>query len=137
MGCVKRKAAAPRPARDLYTSALFVGRRRYVEQSCSEWWILSALHGLVSPEDVLEPYDVTLKDASAAGRRAWSNEVLARLDDQAGVRSGDVVEIHAGAEYRDFGIMRGLRQRSVHVVVPAEGLSLGLQLAFYRDEVDS
>jgi hypothetical protein len=136
VGCVKQKAASPRRARDLYTSALFAGRRRYVERTCSEWWILSALHGLVSPEDVLEPYDVTLKDASRAELRDWSNKVLARLDDRAGLRPGDVVEIHAGSEYRAFGLVQGLRNRGVAVIVPAEGMTLGRQLAFYRLEVD-
>ncbi|MGB8385677.1 MAG: DUF6884 domain-containing protein [Dermatophilaceae bacterium] len=136
VGCVKQKTASPRSARDLYTSALFLGRRRYVERSCSEWWILSALHGLVFPEDVLDPYDVTLKDAGRAERRDWSNKVLAGLDDRARLRPGDVVEIHAGSEYRDFGLVQGLRHRGVNVVVPAEGMPLGRQLAFYRDQVD-
>lgn len=136
MGCVKQKAASRRQARDLYTSALFAGRRRYVERTCTEWWILSALHGLVSPEGILEPYDVALKDAGRAERRDWSNKVLASLDDQAGLRPGDVVEVHAGSEYRDFGLVQGLRRRSLAIEVPAEGMTIGRQLAFYRDEAD-
>lgn len=131
VGCVKQKAASRRQARDLYTSALFAGRRRYVERTCTEWWILSALHGLVSPGDVLAPYDVTLKGGGRAERRDWSNKVLATLDDQTGLRPGDVVEVHAGSEYRDFGLLHGLRRRGVVVVVPAEGMTLGRQLAFY------
>jgi cytoplasmic iron level regulating protein YaaA (DUF328/UPF0246 family) len=116
----------------LYVSTLFVGRRRYVERTCSQWWILSALHGLVSPEEVLQPYDVTLKDAGRAARRAWSHKVLAALDDRVAPRAGDVVEIHAGAEYRDFGLEQGLQQRGVTVLVPTARMPLGRQLAFYR-----
>ena len=67
VGCVKQKALTARPARDLYVSALFEGRRVFVERSCSEWWILSALHGLIHPDQVLEPYDVTLKDTGPRG----------------------------------------------------------------------
>lgn len=134
VGCVAQKAASPRPARDLYTSALFTGRRRFVERTCSEWWVLSALHGLVSPEEVLQPYDVTLKNAGRAERREWTQQVLASLDKHVGLRPGDVVEVHAGSEYRDFGLVQGLRDRGAAVVVPVEGMPIGRQLAFYRDQ---
>ena len=40
VGCVKQKPRKPALAKDLYTSTLFEGRRRYVEQSCDDWWIL-------------------------------------------------------------------------------------------------
>jgi hypothetical protein len=71
IGCVKEKRSQPSKARDLYVSTLFVGRRRYVEFTCDLWWVLSAAHGLVDPDDCLEPYDVALKDQSRARRRAW------------------------------------------------------------------
>ena len=131
VGCVKQKAGTARPARDLYVSALFVGRRGFVERSCSEWWILSALHGLVHPDQVLEPYDMTLKDAGRAARRDWAEQVLADLDRRVGLKRGDEVEVHAGAEYRDWGLLDGLRARGVEVTIPTKGLSLGRQLAFY------
>ncbi len=46
VGCVKTKRSTPSLARDLYTSALFTGRRRYVEQSCDRWYVFSARHGV-------------------------------------------------------------------------------------------
>ena len=107
-----------------------------MERTCSEWWILSALHGLTSPDEVVEPYDVTLKDTGRAGRREWSEKVLESLDERVGLRPGEVAEIHAGSDYRDFGLAQGLRARGVTVVVPTQGLTLGQQLAFYRDEAD-
>lgn len=133
VGCVKQKAPMARPARDLYVSTLFEGRRAFVEQSCSDWWILSALHGLVHPQHVLEPYDVTLKDAGRRERREWSRRVLAALDEQTALRSGDVAEIHAGSEYRDWGLVDGLVARGVTVEIPTEGMPLGRQLAFYAE----
>jgi hypothetical protein len=60
VGCVKTKRSFASPGKDLYASPLFRGRRRYVEASCDRWFVLSALHGLVAPDEVLEPYDVTL-----------------------------------------------------------------------------
>ncbi len=110
-----------------------MGRRRYVERVCNEWWILSAEHGLVHPADHLAPYDVTLKDAGRTERRNWSARVLASIDDRVHLEPGDVFEIHAGAEYRDFGLLDGLRTRGCSVEIPTEGMRIGHQLRFYKE----
>ena len=131
MGCVKGKGPVAAPAGELYTSPLFVGRRRFVESSCDRWFILSARHGLLDPGEVIAPYDESLVDAGTAARRAWSDDVLRSLEKVWGDLSALVFEVHAGAAYRDFGLVDGLRRRGAQVVVPAAGLSQGEQLAFY------
>lgn len=131
VGCVKDKAAIARPARELYQSPLFQGRRRYVEQSCTEWWILSALHGLVDPDEVLEPYDVTLNDASAPDRRRWSHQVLNQISSRIQPEPGDSFEFHAGINYRAFGLEDGLRHLGYGVECPTDGLRMGEQLNYY------
>jgi len=131
VGCVKEKAAGPRAAKDLYVSTLFSGRRSFVERSCARWWILSAEHGLVHPDEVLCPYDVTLKDSSRSARREWSARVLGVIDAKVQPSPGDIFEIHAGAEYRDFGLVEGLRARGCKVEIPTEGMRIGHQLQFY------
>lgn len=132
VGCVKEKATRPAKAQDLYTSTLFRGRRRFVESSCGQWWILSALHGLLHPDDVLEPYDVTLKSMPVAQRRRWSAHVLRSIDDRIHLRHGDVIELHCGAEYRDFGLVEGLKHRGVVLENPTQGMPIGKQLSFYK-----
>lgn len=132
VGCVKEKTTQPAAAAELYTSTLFRGRRRFVESSCDEWWILSALHGLLHPEEVLEPYDVTLKSMPAAERRRWSAHVLRSIEGRIQPRHGDVVELHCGAEYRDFGLAAGLQQRAVALENPTHGMPIGKQLSFYK-----
>jgi hypothetical protein len=131
VGCVKRKAGSPRAAKDLYLSSLFSGRRSFVERTCDEWWILSAEHGLVHPDDVLKPYDLTLKTASQSARREWSTRVLTAIDQRVRPVAGDVFEIHAGAEYRNFGLVLGLRARDCMIEIPTQGLGIGKQLHFY------
>ena len=131
VGCVKRKGPVAAPARELYVSPLFAGRRRFVEAGCDRWFILSALHGLVDPDEVIEPYDESLVSAGVGERQAWAEGVLASVDDLFGDVAGMVFEVHAGAAYRDFGLIEGLRRRGGAVVVPAAGLSQGRQLAFY------
>lgn len=131
VGCVKRKLSQAAPARDLYVSDLFLARRAFVERTCQRWFILSALHGLVDPRRVLEPYDRTLKDASAAERRAWSALVVQDLKRTLGNLDDVTFEVHAGTEYREFGLRQGLEREQARIEVPAEGLRIGEQLAFY------
>ena len=125
------------PAQDLYLSTLFSGRRRYVESSCDEWWILSAEHGLVHPTDQLSPYDVTLKACGRAERRQWSGQVLSSIDERVHPEQGEVFEIHAGAEYRDFGLLDGLRARGCVIEIPTAGMPIGFQLRFYKEAANS
>ena len=134
VGCVKRKGLQAAPARDLYTSALFLGRRAFVERSCNRWYILSALHGLVEPTLVLKPYDRALKDVSATERRAWSAMVVEDLKRTLGNLVGGTFEIHAGKEYREFGLRQGLEREGARVEIPAKGLRMGEQLSFYASQ---
>jgi len=131
VGCVKKKLEHEAPAENLHVSPLFRGRRAYVERSCERWLILSALHGVVRPEARLEPYDVTLNDASPAERRAWATRVLRQLDAELGSCTGLTFELHAGANYADFGLVNGLRARGAMIERPVAGLKVGQQLAFY------
>src|ERR1039458_9944957 len=94
VGCVKTKANSAQLAKDLYLSPLFIGRRRFVEITCDEWWILSALHGLVHPDDRIEPYDVALVNSSRLEKQRWSQTVLASIDDEVDSREGDTFEFH-------------------------------------------
>jgi hypothetical protein len=129
---VKEKAGGRRAAKDLYVSNLFAGRRSFVERNCDQWWILSGKHGLVHPDDRLAPYDVSLKNAGRPARREWSTRVLAAIDSRVRPVAGDVFEIHASADYREFGLIEGLRTRGCVVEVPTRGMGLGQQLKFYR-----
>jgi hypothetical protein len=98
---------------------------------------LSAKHGLVAPRDVLEPYDEWMKDKSRQERRAWSQAVLADLFARVGDVRGRAFEIHAGAEYFDFGLRDGLVRAGAIVEIPTEHLRQGEQLALYRDGPES
>lgn len=133
VGCVKRKRATPAPARDLYTSALFLGRRAYVERTCDAWFILSAEHGLVDPNAVLAPYDKTLNDMTPPERREWSARVLLAVHKRVGALAGVAFEIHAGKKYCAYGLADGLQRAGATVVpLPVDHLGIGLQVAWYQ-----
>jgi hypothetical protein len=132
VGCVKTKLDRPASAAELYTSPLFVGRREVVGRTCDRWFILSALHGLVAPEESVAPYDQTLSGASRRERRRWSAQVVAALREELGQLHGITFEIHAGSAYTDHGLIDGLEAFGAEVELPVRGLGLGEQLAWYR-----
>ena len=133
VSCVKTKLDHAAPAEDLYTSALFRGARHAVERSCDRWYILSALHGLVPPDRVLEPYEKTLSTASVAERRAWAERVLGELTEELGPSMREAIfEIHAGAAYEGFGLSAGLRRSGATVELPLTGLRQGERLRWYK-----
>ena len=130
IGCVGRKASHPAPAKDLYQSELFRRRRRYAESTGRPWAILSARHGLLDPDAVVEPYDVTLTEMRRAERLAWGQRVFNQLQDQFGLLAGKAFEIHAGSEY--ITPLRPLMaQAGAMLHAPLAGLRIGEQLHWY------
>ena len=128
--CVKTKQGYPCAAKDLYISPLFKKQRYYAEQCAVPWFILSAEHGLVAPDEWLAPYERYLPDTPAAYRKAWAAWVVARLELLVGPLAGKVIEVHAGADYLET-IKPHVETRGATVIDPLNGLSHGRRLAWY------
>lgn len=134
VGCTKSKLYDAAPAAELYSpSALFRGRRMFVERSCDRWFVLSAKHGVLAPEEPVEPYDETLVGKSPTQKKQWSGRVLIDLEEALPTIEGVTFEIHAGSDYRNFGLVDGLTARGGLVDIPTEGLTQGQQLRFYAE----
>jgi len=74
ISCGARKLTHEAAARDLYTGTLFKAARRAAEalNPAGEWGILSAFHGYVAPEEILEPYNLRLTDYTLAELGHWA-----------------------------------------------------------------
>lgn len=132
LGCVKRKRSQPSAARDLYDgSPLWRRRRAYAERCGAPWYILSAKHGLLAPDDWIEPYDLALKHLAIGERRDWSRRVLDELHIRFGTLVGMSVECHAGKDYLENGLEAGLRTAGAVVWRPLAGIRIGAQLSWY------
>ncbi len=129
VACVGQKLDHPARAGHLYQSDWFRKARAYVTMQGGRWFILSALHGLVSPSRVIDPYNVTLADMTAAQRREWGERVRGQLSDQIGPRTP--VVILAGRLYRDpLAAWAGSR-----ATVPMEGMGIGQQKAWLAGQI--
>lgn len=130
VSCVKTKRAIACHVRDLYTSTWFRKAKAYVERMGIPWLILSAEHGLVHPDQLLEPYERRLKDMGAQQRREWARRVM----DQFHVLAPRVRRcvILAGQGYREFLVPR-LETSGVSIEIPLEGLTQGRQLSWLSE----
>lgn len=132
VACVSKKNTRPMPARDLYISDWFCKASAYAMRVADKWYILSAKHGLVALDTVIEPYDETLNRMPAAARRAWARRVLTDLGRV--LQPGDHVLILAGKKYRE-NLISPIQQMGCSVEIPMEGLGIGKQLRWLKQRL--
>ena len=132
ISCASKKRATSARSMDLYDSALFAKARAFVEQYCDYWFILSAKHGLLVPDHIINPYEETLKTKSALERQEWSQHVWQALCSY--LSSGDKVTILAGERYREYLVPR-LATHGCLVCVPLQGMGIGRQLQWLTQQV--
>ena len=120
-------------AKDLYLSHWFIKARNFVEARDRPWFILSAEHGLVAPDELLEPYEKSLNTMSVSDRRDWAEKVISQMSEK--MPKAQSVVFLAGRRYREF-LEDHLRNQGVFVEVPMEGLRIGEQLAWLGAQTD-
>ncbi len=155
VACGKSKLSDAAPARALYTGSLFRAAAEYAQSTYDFWYVISAKHYLLHPDDVIEPYDRSLRDLGPGDTQHWAIMVDSslrggRLPQTGGrsnceekgphlgqwIRAGGAVDLylHAGRDYAqpllDWGGLRGVdRWATVHT--PMAGLQIGEHLHWY------
>lgn len=126
----KTKKDSPCCAKDMYISALFKKMYRYARSLNPDFlYILSAKYGVLSPNDVIEPYNVTLKKLGANQKREWARMVKTQLDARH-VNYNEEAVFLCGKSYRE-NISRLFRKS----YAPLAKLRLGEQLEFLDKNV--
>jgi hypothetical protein len=132
VSCVKSKRLSASPAGELYTSALFRGMRQYARRHARQWFILSAQHHLLAPEQVVAPYERTLNKMRGQARQEWWEVVRAQL--QEWIPKGSRVLILAGFRYREHVVPFLENEWGCAVEVPLAGMPFGRQLAWLKEQ---
>ena len=132
VSCVKTKQKSSVAAEDMYTSQLFKGMRWYAKQNADVWFILSAEHGVLRPDQVIAPYEFTLKTMPKRDRVAWAERVQRQLFEL--LPTGAVVVVLAGVHYRE-GVVPFLESHGFTVEVPMTGLKFGQQLHWLKEHM--
>jgi hypothetical protein len=135
VGCGKTKLAHPARARDLYTGNLFVATRGHVEAAGYDaWYVLSARYGLVSPDQIIEPYEATMDSKTVDQLTAWVSKVdvaFRCINPGYGKWTGKggrlIVDFYAGGAYAD-PLTATWRGSSWEINTPLAGLQMGERL---------
>ena len=130
VSCVKTKRNSTVAAKDMYISQLFVGMRRYAEQNSDAWFILSAEHGVLQPDQVIAPYERTIKTMSKLDRMAWNERVQNKLQEL--LPTSAVTVVLAGVRYRE-GVVPFLNSNGFKIEIPMEGKKFGQQLRWLKE----
>lgn len=132
ISCTKSKSDRRCTAREMYwRSALFRFAFRYASSRYQRVGILSAKYGFLLPDDVIEPYEMTLKTMRVNERKSWAERVLEQMADRMDLDGIASIYFHAGQEYRSY-LIPLVEAMGKKCFVPLEGLGIGRQLAWYK-----
>ena len=151
IGCGRRKRSHAAPARELYTGSLFQACRDWAETHADAYWIASSKHMIVTPDQVIEPYDLSLRDLDADTRRWRTRQIQlhfrSRWIDFCRFEkgpSGFIVAVDrprvvllASRDYL-FGFHEWRERHpgdSFEFETPLAGLGIGQQMAWFRQQV--
>jgi hypothetical protein len=127
ISCVSKKLNKPSAAKDLYVSTLFKLNLQYARKMEPDGiFILSALYGLVSLNQIISPYDVTLNNMKVEARKQWADRVINQLDEAVPISDSHFVFL-AGEKYRQY-----LVAQLPFYEVPLQGMRIGEQLQFLK-----
>jgi hypothetical protein len=112
--CTNSKRSEAAKAKNLYDeSDYFRKMRKYAEATGEMWFILSAKHGLVDPETVIEPYDAFGLSEDQA------KEIATEVAQQT-----EYVEIIAGKKYTN-PLTPELEKHGIDVLELCRGMGIG------------
>lgn len=129
VACTSRKGDHPAAAEFIYKSPLFSAARNYAEERADQWFILSAKHGLLSPDDVIEPYNESLLKKSDSERQEWAERVHRELSTR--IPAGGRIIFLAGSAYRSH-LAPKLEAEGRATSAPMSALGIGSQVAWLQ-----
>ena len=133
ISCTKSKRDYPCKASEMYSASdLFRKAYSYATKKYDFVAILSAKYGLLSPDDRIEPYNLTLNDMNSQQRKKWAEKVFSQMKTRFRLKDFDEVFFHAGKKYREQ-LIPMLKNLSIRCRVPLEGLTIGKQKAWYKE----
>ena len=131
ISCSKEKKHYACPAWELYSASnLFSLSYQYAKKAADKIFILSAKYGLVSENQILHPYDQTLKEMDREQQLNWAEEVMRKLRTSCDIAHDHFI-ILAGSAYS-----RDLLPQIPHCTLPLEGLRMGERIAHLKKLLD-
>ena len=133
MATARKKSPTPAPVPEFYISPLFRKSVQYALQTYERIYFYNAKDGLLLPERIMEPYDVSIKTFSHSEKQRWAYQVISELKDYENPEDV-IVYLHGGYVYRKF-LQPELENFGYEYIIPLKGLGIGEQLAWYDKQL--
>jgi len=127
ISCSKSKGGHRDLARNMYVSPLYRKSVMVAEGWGLSFSILSAKYGLLNPDDIIEPYDLTLKGASKQFKLDWAQKVDEQI--RTSIDRQKRLIVLAGDDYYAPLVEAGAHA-PLNFLAPMRGISLGNRLVF-------
>jgi hypothetical protein len=129
IACTKSKALEASPAALLYRSPLFRKSLLYALSIADRVYILSAKHGVLPLDEIVEPYELSIKNLDSLQKACWVSKVGDRLGKL--IEAKDQVHILAGLEYTR-PLLPVLHKIGCQIIFPLGSKSLGHRIGWLR-----
>jgi hypothetical protein len=114
------------PAAELYTGQAFKLSMKAAKAAGADVLILSALYGVLEPDDIIDPYECYLGGLPAMDRAIWAITTAAQLSPHRDRFAVILAGRHYAAACSDFTNKRE----------PLKGLGIGRQLSFLKNATE-
>lgn len=130
----KSQLAIPALAENLYTSGLFKRAKQYAIVNAQRWFILSARHGLLTPDTLIAPYSETIDTLSDNERFHIVQQIMTAFT-RYRMSKHDQLTILAKATYREL-LHPVLKGRGIQASFPLEGKGVVQQMRWLEAAVE-
>jgi hypothetical protein len=136
IGCGKSKRMERSRASELYTGRLFRAAYAHALTVADDVYILSALHGLLSPHEEVDPYDFSMTKMLPHHRSEWGEKVVSILLMQYPMTKLSIVFL-AGRQYVDPVFKAALTEGVAwNMADPLVGMDLWERIAYLKERTD-
>jgi hypothetical protein len=118
------------PAQEQDGSPLFLKRLRYAQGMGKPYYVYSAKHGLVDPNEMIHAHDVVMDDLSPNERQALGQNAVARLKNDRGQLDGVIVEVH-GSKSSIAALNPYFSAEGARMLTPTDNMTMPEQLDWY------
>jgi hypothetical protein len=126
IACSMSKLDRAAPAAELYTGQAFKLSMKAAKAAGADVLILSALYGVLEPDDIIDPYECYLGGLPAMDRAIWAITTAAQLAPHRERFAVILAGRHYAAACSDFANKRE----------PLKGLGIGRQLSFLKNATE-
>lgn len=123
--CTNQKSEEPGPAREVWVGIHFQLTLMHAEEFYDRTLIMSFKYGFITPDTVIEPYDMNIHYEPLTVRVKWKRMVMEQLRQECEPEAPGIVGLYVGKTDVDWLNKAFLGRGTQHVILPWAGLGTG------------